>query len=160
MSIFHSPPTEKIDRNALSVISPAAAILDHRLKTDLVTDPITDPITDPKSAVESTLAEIWQSILPLETVGLHDNFFEIGGHSLLVITAQSQIRQRLGVELPMVDLFRYPTLYTLAVHINQLGQQSEQAQEKTSQTSDRLNCWETTPQAAADSASISRSRIN
>ncbi|MEO1444838.1 MAG: phosphopantetheine-binding protein, partial [Cyanobacteria bacterium J06635_11] len=74
--------------------------------------------------------DIWCALLPLETVGIHDNFFEIGGHSLLVVNAQSKIRQKIGVELSMVDLFRYPTLSTLANHIDQLEQSKIQSKEK------------------------------
>jgi acyl carrier protein len=76
--------------------------------------------------------------LSVEAVGIHDNFFEMGGHSLLVVNAQSQIRQHLGVDLSMVDLFRYPTLSTLAAHIgkiqmNQTGEGSleEEKEERT-----------------------------
>ena len=107
MSAFPLTPNGKVDRKALPAI----------------TIPATTPDARPKTAIETTLAEIWKSILPLKTVGIHDNFFEIGGHSLLVVNAQSQIRQRIGIELSMVDLFRYPTLNTLAIHISQLDQQ-------------------------------------
>jgi len=114
---FPLTPNGKVDRKALLPISHAAATSDNR----------------PKTTVETKLAEIWQSILSIEAVGIHDNFFEIGGHSLLVVNAQSKIRQQLGVELSMVDLFRYPTLSTLAAHINQLGKKKEQSEEKNAE---------------------------
>ncbi|MEL7224188.1 MAG: amino acid adenylation domain-containing protein, partial [Cyanobacteria bacterium J06576_12] len=116
---FPLTPNGKVDRKALPAVTQSAITPDVR----------------PKTAIENTLAEIWRSILPAqeettktageETISIHDNFFEIGGHSLLVINAQSQIRQQLGIELSMVDLFRYPTLNTLATHIDQLTEKRE-----------------------------------
>lgn len=113
LSAFPLTPNGKIDRQALPAIAA----------------PQVTPDNNPKTTLESALAKIWKSLLSLETISIHDNFFEIGGHSLLVVKAQSQIRQRLGIELPMVDLFRYPTLNTLAVHINSLDKATEQAKE-------------------------------
>lgn len=110
LSAFPLTPNGKVDRKALPTIHRAAIAQDNR----------------PKTAIENTLAEIWQSILSVDTVGIHDSFFEIGGHSLLIVNAQNQIRQRLGIELSMVDLFRYPTLSTLATHISQLEHRGEQ----------------------------------
>ncbi|MEL7355551.1 MAG: amino acid adenylation domain-containing protein [Cyanobacteria bacterium J06560_6] len=114
---FPLTPNGKIDRKALPPINRLATTSDNR----------------PKTATESTLAEIWQSILLVETVGIHDSFFEIGGHSLLVVNVQGQIRQKLGVELSMVDLFRYPTLSTLATYINQIGKERGHAEEKNTE---------------------------
>ncbi|MEL6816346.1 MAG: non-ribosomal peptide synthetase, partial [Cyanobacteria bacterium J06598_3] len=121
---FPLTPNGKVDRKALPAITQSAITPDAR----------------PKTAIENTLAEIWRSILPVQkeaekaavgaTISIHDNFFEIGGHSLLVINAQSQIRQQLGIALSMVDLFRYPTLNTLATHIDQLNEKGEKDKEK------------------------------
>ena len=117
---FTLTPNGKINRQALPTITTAAIT----------------PDTRPKTTIETTLADIWCALLPLETVGIHDNFFEIGGHSLLVVNAQSKIRQKIGVELSMVDLFRYPTLSTLANHIDQIKQAKEQSEEQEKEKKD------------------------
>lgn len=71
----------------------------------------------PRTQLERELAEIWQSLLQINNIGIHDNFFDMGGHSLLIMKAQSQLREQLNVDLPLVEFFRHPTLSTLATHI-------------------------------------------
>ncbi|MEL6468395.1 MAG: amino acid adenylation domain-containing protein [Cyanobacteria bacterium J06623_4] len=102
---FPLTPNGKLDRKALEALQPPKA-------DNAVED------ARPQTTVETALLEIWTSLLPSGAVSIHDNFFEIGGHSLLVINAQSQIRRKLNVELSLVDLFRYPTLSSLAAHIS------------------------------------------
>ncbi|WP_147206404.1 non-ribosomal peptide synthetase, partial [Segetibacter aerophilus] len=68
----------------------------------------------PRTETEVRLAAIWQDILGVEKVGIFDNFFELGGHSLLVFRVISAIRKELAVELPIRDVFNYPTIAQLA----------------------------------------------
>jgi amino acid adenylation domain-containing protein/non-ribosomal peptide synthase protein (TIGR01720 family) len=68
----------------------------------------------PQNESELALAEIWQDLLELDQVGLNDNFFELGGDSLSAIRLISAIRKTLGTELPINDVFDYPTLGALA----------------------------------------------
>jgi len=68
----------------------------------------------PRTETERTLVEIWTEVLRLEQVGVHDNFFDLGGHSLLATRVVSRIRDRLQVELPLAELFAYPTLAEIA----------------------------------------------
>ncbi|MBE8964964.1 amino acid adenylation domain-containing protein [Nostocales cyanobacterium LEGE 12452] len=72
----------------------------------------------PQTEVEKTIASVWRKALNLEKIGIHDNFFEIGGHSLLLITVHSQLQEILKVELSTLDLFRYPTINSLANYLN------------------------------------------
>ncbi len=67
--------------------------------------------------VETDLVEIWQDLLHLDRIGVLDNFFNLGGHSLLVIRMISSVRSKLGIELAIKDLFNYPTIQQLAAHI-------------------------------------------
>ncbi|EGH74861.1 amino acid adenylation, partial [Pseudomonas syringae pv. aceris str. M302273] len=60
------------------------------------------------------MAQIWQNLLNLEQVGRHDQFFELGGHSLLAMRLISQVRQHLGVELGLADIFAQPELAAMA----------------------------------------------
>jgi len=67
--------------------------------------------------VETAIAALWQSVLNLEQVGLHDNFFDLGGHSLLMVRVHGQIQKQFAIEIPLVELFRYPTVSLLAAHL-------------------------------------------
>lgn len=71
----------------------------------------------PSAPIEVQLATIWQTVLGLEQVGIHANFFDVGGHSLLVIKMHQLIQSTLGRTLPVADLFRYPTIHQLGQHL-------------------------------------------
>ena len=73
----------------------------------------------PRSELELTIASVWQEILRVEQVGIQDNFFDLGGHSLLLVQVHSKLRQALATELTITDLFRYPTINALTNHLNQ-----------------------------------------
>jgi amino acid adenylation domain-containing protein len=75
----------------------------------------------PRTKRESAIAGVWQELLHVEQVGLHDNFFDLGGHSLLVVQVQAVLRDRLGIDLPVVKLFQYPTVHSLAGFLNEPG---------------------------------------
>jgi amino acid adenylation domain-containing protein len=68
--------------------------------------------------MEEVLDEIWRAVLGVERVGVNDNFFELGGHSLLLARVQAELKERLGREVAMVDLFRFPTIRALAGHLS------------------------------------------
>ena len=68
----------------------------------------------PASEIEMRLARIWADVLGLERVGRHDNFFELGGHSLLAVRVISRLRQALGVEVALAELFARPVLAEFA----------------------------------------------
>ena len=71
----------------------------------------------PRSPLEQIVAQIWCDVLRLDKVGIHDNFFDLGGHSLLVARVQSRLRQALGRDVSVVDFFKYPTVESLAQFI-------------------------------------------
>ena len=68
----------------------------------------------PASDIEQTLAEVWQEVLRRPEVGVEDNFFDLGGHSLLTVRVQSLLREKLQRVVPITDLFRFPTIRALA----------------------------------------------
>jgi len=86
----------------------------------------------PRTELERTIAGIWQEVLQVDRVGLHDNFFDLGGHSLLLARVHSRIRENLGREVPMVDLYRYPTIDSLTRHLT-----GEQRKISLQETQDR-----------------------
>jgi acyl-coenzyme A synthetase/AMP-(fatty) acid ligase/acyl carrier protein len=71
----------------------------------------------PRNQVEEILAGIWCDLLGVERVGIHDDFFQLGGHSLLVARLASRVRQVLHVELPMVEVFKTPTIAALSAAV-------------------------------------------
>jgi acyl carrier protein len=64
--------------------------------------------------VQEAVSEIWRNVLGIERVGLHDDFFDLGGHSVLVTQITSRVRQVFEVELSMRHLFGAPTVAGLA----------------------------------------------
>lgn len=68
----------------------------------------------PETPVEQTVAEVWASMLGAERVGLHDNFFTLGGDSLLAMRSVIRLRKELDVEIPIRVLFDSPTLRDVA----------------------------------------------
>lgn len=71
----------------------------------------------PRNEAEHVIATAWQDVLHLEKVGIHDNFFDVGGHSLLIIQVQKKLKDSLGNEVPLTTLFQYPTVASLAQFI-------------------------------------------
>ncbi|HKF02991.1 MAG TPA: phosphopantetheine-binding protein, partial [Candidatus Sulfotelmatobacter sp.] len=79
----------------------------------------------PRTPVEKLMADIWSDLLKLERVGIRDNFFEIGGHSLIATQFVSRIRRELNLEIPLRAIFEMPTIESLAFHL--LEQQAKAA---------------------------------
>jgi acyl carrier protein len=71
----------------------------------------------PRNPAEETIADVWKAVLHVDRVGLDDHFFDLGGHSLLLMRAHAQLTNKLRADLPMVALLQYPTVRTLARHL-------------------------------------------
>ncbi len=98
-------PNGKLDRNAL----PQPDSLRPQLDVTYVM---------PRTEIEEAIAQVWSKALNVEKVGIHDNFFELGGHSLLMIQVHSKLRELFNSNLSMIELFRYPTISSLAEYLN------------------------------------------
>jgi amino acid adenylation domain-containing protein/FkbM family methyltransferase len=79
---------------------------------------LTSPMVHPRTPLERTLATLWSEVLGIEEIGAEDNFFQLGGHSLLGTQVLSRVHQIFGVELILHDLFDHPTISRLAQHID------------------------------------------
>ncbi len=101
-------PHGKVDRLALP--APGATRLEFERST-----------VPPRSSLEQVMANIWQHVLGVEKVGVHDNFFDAGGHSLLAMQVASRVREELGVELPIAAVFGCPTVAGLCERMMQDG---------------------------------------
>ncbi len=95
----------KLERSAL----PAPAL------TAAATRPLYEA---PAFEIERVIIAVWQEVLCCEGIGVRDNFFDLGGHSLRLAEVQSQLQAALLREVQMMDLFRYPTVRELAVHLS------------------------------------------
>lgn len=73
----------------------------------------------PSTETEAKLAAIWQQILSLENIGIHDNFFDIGGHSLTAAEALALAQQDFDVQIPLRQLFENPTIEAIAKSIDE-----------------------------------------
>ncbi len=79
------------------------------------------PYLAPQNEVESAIAEIWQKLLGIRQIGTNDNFFDLGGYSLLGIVMFDQIKKKFDREVPHAALFQAPTIQLLAGIITQVG---------------------------------------
>jgi acyl carrier protein len=106
-------PSGKLDRHALPAPDQSASEL-------------IPTFVPPSNELEETIAAVWRSLLELTQVGVHDNFFDLGGDSLLINRVRGRLEAMLGKELSIVDLFRYPTVRTLAEFLSR-GKPDERA---------------------------------
>ncbi len=99
-------PNGKVDRKRL----PAPENLRLQLDTTYAA---------PQTDIEQAIASVWQKVLQVDKVGLHDNFFDLGGHSLRMAQVHTQLCEVLQQKVSMVELFQYPTISALAKHLSQ-----------------------------------------
>jgi amino acid adenylation domain-containing protein len=104
LSSFPRTANGKIDKSALP--SPTAPNRKSRM---------------PVSVMEREIASIWRKVLGIEEVGVHDNFFDLGGRSLLLVRVQARLSERLHRPVSMLELFRRPTVHALATHLSTEG---------------------------------------
>ena len=97
----------KLDRKALPAPAPIAAGNSEPLQGE----------------VEQRIGQIWQQVLRVEGLGRQDNFFELGGHSLLATQIVSQVRQQLGLAVPLRSLFEHPHLGDFAAQVQAAARQ-------------------------------------
>jgi amino acid adenylation domain-containing protein len=86
----------------------------------------------PGSHMETLIADTWKEVLGLEEVGIHDNFFDLGGNSFDIINVNTRLQEALGREFPVVKMFKYPTVGTLAHYLTR-GESGEFSREKEEQ---------------------------
>ncbi|NEQ28250.1 MAG: non-ribosomal peptide synthetase, partial [Microcoleus sp. SIO2G3] len=73
----------------------------------------------PQSEMEQQIAKLWQEVLHLDKVGIHDNFFDLGGHSLLMVQVNNKLRVILQRDISVVTMFQNATIYSLAQYLSQ-----------------------------------------
>ena len=96
-------PNGKVDRDALPAPDPRGQL--------------SDEYVPPQTGVQQRIAQVWQELLGVERVGLDDNFFDLGGHSLLVVQLHGRLKD-IDPDAPsVIDLFKYSTVRALADHL-------------------------------------------
>jgi len=73
----------------------------------------------PRTELERVIADVWRDVLRVDTISANDNFYDLGGNSLLTAQIQAKLREAIGREVAIVDLFKYPTVAALANAIRQ-----------------------------------------
>ena len=123
----------KVDRNAL----PAPAKSAPTTSAIQAAVPRQSIATD---GLEDRIAAIWRDLLQRSAVSIDDNFFDLGGHSLLLAKMRVQLRDAFGTDLAMTTLFRYPTVRTLAAHLSaEIGESGKAAHASGAQNRARDN---------------------
>jgi amino acid adenylation domain-containing protein len=123
-------PNGKVDRKALPAPQSALAAASGDGAQTLM------------NAVEERVAAIWRSVLGAARVGLRDNFFDLGGHSLLIVQLHTQLQREFSTELPLVELFQRTTVQSQADRLQSAltatAPQSEHAVHRARARADRL----------------------
>jgi len=111
-------PNGKVDRKALP-------------EPDTTRPELSVPYQAPRTRVERRLAEFWAEALSVDRVGVRDDFFDLGGHSLSGSLAVSWIHEKFGVDLPVSEFFANPTVAQLAERIEGAGRERQWVGKKT-----------------------------
>ena len=113
LSSFPLTPNGKLDRKSLP---PPAT---------LITAALPAPAELPAGEIEELIAGIWRDVLQLQEVGTQDNFFDLGGHSLLAVQAHRRLKKAFDQSISMTDLFRFPTIRSLARFLSGSGTEQQ-----------------------------------
>ena len=108
----------KVDRRALAALGQPQAVSEQ-------------PFSPPRNPVEELICNVWSQVLGLSRVGVFDNFFHSGGHSLSATQVVSRLRDALGVEITLRDLFQAPTVEALALRVLAAQQSAAEVQSET-----------------------------
>jgi acyl carrier protein len=105
LDAFPMTPSGKVDRQALP--GPEGVRAESTMD-----------YAPPQTELERIIAAIWQETLQVDNVGRNDNFFDLGGHSLLVVHVHRRLQERFEADLSLIEMFRFPTVGSLAHHLS------------------------------------------
>jgi natural product biosynthesis luciferase-like monooxygenase protein len=105
LSTLPLTPNGKVDRKALPAPSSARSARNTYVA--------------PQGQLEQQIAELWQAALKVDQVGVNDNFFDLGGHSLLMVQVHAKLRETLGRDIPLMKLLEHPTVSALARYLRE-----------------------------------------
>ncbi len=137
LSALPQTPNGKIDRKALPAPDSGTATTTN-----------SQVFVEPEGGLEEAIAAIWRDVLKLPQVGTRDNFFDLGGHSILAVQAHRRLKQELQRELTITDIFRFPTIHSLCAYLNKGGEDDEAAQSGKARAQGRRNAMQQRRRAA------------
>lgn len=128
-------PNGKVDRRALPV-------------PDNLRPELASTYQPPQSQIEQEIAKVWQTVLHLEKVGVNDNFFDLGGNSLLMVQVTNKLQAIFQRNLSVVAMFQHPTISSLAQYFSQQPEDvpafrsmRDRAQKQMEVLNQRKNFW-------------------
>ncbi|UCH95597.1 MAG: amino acid adenylation domain-containing protein, partial [Candidatus Aminicenantes bacterium] len=98
-------PNGKVDRRELP--EPEVEMVDDYIKPD--------------TEMEKIIAEVWKGVLGLDKIGVHTRFFDIGGNSVNILQVHTKLKETIKVDVPLMVIFKYPTVYSLAGYLSSEG---------------------------------------
>ena len=110
--LLHEVPlttSGKIDRRKLPEMEKLRPLLETRL-------------VPPRDEVEGAVASIWRRVLRIPELGIDDNFFDLGGHSLLMVQAHREVQEHFEVTIPLIKLLEHPTVRAFAGYVRGTGE--------------------------------------
>jgi amino acid adenylation domain-containing protein len=134
---YYMIPSEFIALDSIPLMSNGK--MDRRALRDLETaGPASETdYAEPRSELERTIASVWRQALNRGEVGIHDNFFDLGGHSLLLIKIHNQLQGQLDRDVSVVQMFQYPTISSLADHLSRVSHDGIDEEPSFQQAHDR-----------------------
>jgi amino acid adenylation domain-containing protein len=117
-------PNGKVDRKALP-------------KPDTSRPTLARSYVAPETDIEQAIATIWQEVLGLDKVGRHDNFFDLGGHSLRMMQVHGKLKAQFEHDLPMIKLFEHPTIAAMGQFLSQGQNRTVDGSPRIDQVQDR-----------------------
>ncbi|MFL0811271.1 MAG: LLM class flavin-dependent oxidoreductase [Agarilytica sp.] len=88
----------------------------------------------PKDELQQTIVNVWQDTLKIDKIGVNDNFFDLGGHSLLIVRVHQLLKEQVDKPISLTDLYRFPTIASLTEFLN-----SDKENESLKKSSDRAS---------------------
>ncbi len=97
-------PNGKVDKKALLLIA-------ANVKSEV-------GYVEPENNTEELIVSVWKKVLQIDKIGVYDNFFDVGGHSLLVLKVIDKLNMIFQQDIPIVTIFRYPTIHSMAQYLD------------------------------------------
>jgi amino acid adenylation domain-containing protein len=108
-------PNGKLDRQTLAHLAPLNGHM------------TANPVTAPQTSVEQRIAAMWRDVLGVKDIGVDENFFDLGGHSLSLVKVHLRLMNELKANLSIIDLFSHPTIQSIASMLEQRTSESLKA---------------------------------